>query len=140
MHLRASLTKFWAYSSMLLVTGIILFLFGYVFTGAGTISWEFLSQPPRSGTGGGRRNLASHCGEPVLYGDSHCPGRNPCCCATALFYGVLLQRTQDGGINPHGNQWLPGIPSIVLGLFAYSFLVRTWPGALHPCPLVWLWP
>ena len=31
MHLRASLTKFWAYSSMLLVTGIILFLFGYVF-------------------------------------------------------------------------------------------------------------
>ena len=48
MHLRASLTKFWAYSSMLLVTGIILFLFGYVFyRGAGTISWEFLSQPPR---------------------------------------------------------------------------------------------
>ena len=48
MHLHASLTKFWAYSSMLLVTGIILFLFGYVFyRGAGTISWEFLSQPPR---------------------------------------------------------------------------------------------
>ena len=48
MHLRASLTKFWAYSSMILVTGIILFLFGYVFyRGAGTISWEFLSQSPR---------------------------------------------------------------------------------------------
>ena len=53
MHLRASLTKFWAYSSMLLVTGIILFLFGYVFyRGAGTNSWEFCPSRPGERYGG----------------------------------------------------------------------------------------
>lgn len=85
MHLRASLTKFWAYSSMLLVTGIILFLFGYVFyRGAGTISWEFLSQPPRGAVLGEEGGIW-----PAIVGSL-------CFTATA----------------------------IVLGLFAYSFLVR----------------
>ena len=132
MHLRASLTKFWAYSSMLLVTGIILFLFGYVFTGGRHHQLGILSQPPRERYWGGRRNLASHCGEPVLYGDSHCPGRNPCCCHSTL-YGVLLQRTQDGGINPHGNPVYFGNPVHCPGTVCLQ-LPGAGPGlgALHP--------
>lgn len=133
MHLRASLTKFWAYSSMLLVTGIILFLFGYVFTGGQAPSaGNFCPSRPGERYWGGRRNLASHCGEPVLYGDSHCPGRNPCCCHSTL-YGVLLQRTQDGGINPHGNPVYFGNPVHCPGTVCLQ-LPGAGPGlgALHP--------
>ena len=46
--MKGKMTKLWAYVSIALVVASILFLFVYVFIrGAGTITWEFLSQPPK---------------------------------------------------------------------------------------------
>ena len=44
---RGHLTRLWAYGSMVLVAGVIVFLFAFVFyEGSSVISWEFLTQAP----------------------------------------------------------------------------------------------
>ena len=125
MHLRASLTKFWAYSSMLLVTGIILFLFGYVFyRGAGTISWEFLSQPPRGAVLGEEGGIwPAIVGSLCFTATAIVLGGIPAV-ATALFMVFYCKGRRTAGLIRMVIQCISGIPSIVLGLFAYSFLVR----------------
>ena len=125
MHLRASLTKFWAYSSMLLVTGIILFLFGYVFyRGAGTISWEFLSQPPRGAVLGEEGGIwPAIVGSLCFTATAIVLGGIPAV-ATALFMVFYCKGRRMAGLIRMVIQCISGIPSIVLGLFAYSFLVR----------------
>ena len=125
MHLRASLTKFWAYSSMLLVTGIILFLFGYVFyRGAGTISWEFLSQPPRGAVLGEEGGIwPAIVGSLCFTATAIVLGGIPAV-ATALFMVFYYKGRRTAGLIRMVIQCISGIPSIVLGLFAYSFLVR----------------
>ena len=46
--MKGKAVKAWAYISIALVVASILFLFAYVFIqGSGTITWEFLSQPPK---------------------------------------------------------------------------------------------
>ena len=124
MHLRASLTKFWAYSSMLLVTGIILFLFGYVFyRGAGTISWEFLSQPPRGAVLGEEGGIwPAIVGSLCFTATAIVLGGIPAV-ATALFMVFYCKGRRTAGLIRMVIQCISGIPSIVLGLFAYSFLV-----------------
>ena len=125
MHLRASLTKFWAYSSMLLVTGIILFLFGYVFyRGAGTISWEFLSQPPRGAVLGEEGGIwPAIVGSLCFTATAIVLGGIPAV-ATALYMVFYCKGRRMAGLIRMVIQCISGIPSIVLGLFAYSFLVR----------------
>ena len=125
MHLRASLTKFWAYSSMILVTGIILFLFGYVFyRGAGTISWEFLSQSPRGAVLGEEGGIwPAIVGSLCFTATAIVLGGIPAV-ATALFMVFYCKRRRTEGLIRMVIQCISGIPSIVLGLFAYSFLVR----------------
>ena len=125
MHLRASLTKFWAYSSMILVTGIILFLFGYVFyRGAGTISWEFLSQSPRGDVLGEEGGIwPAIVGSLCFTATAIVLGGIPAV-ATALFMVFYCKRRRTEGLIRMVIQCISGIPSIVLGLFAYSFLVR----------------
>ena len=125
MHLRASLPKFWAYSSMILVTGIILFLFGYVFyRGAGTISWEFLSQSPRGAVLGEEGGIwPAIVGSLCFTATAIVLGGIPAV-ATALFMVFYCKRRRTEGLIRMVIQCISGIPSIVLGLFAYSFLVR----------------
>ena len=123
--MKGKMTKLWAYVSIALVVASILFLFVYVFIrGAGTITWEFLSQPPKGailGMEGGvwPAIVGSLCftavaivlgGIPAiaaaLYIVFYCENRR----IEKAFHTVIL--------------CISGIPSIVLGLFAYSFLVR----------------
>lgn len=117
--------RLWAWISFVLVMAVIVFLFVFVFVqGAGTISWEFLSQPPRGaimGTEGGIWPAIAGSfaftltavvlgGIPAiasaLYIVFYCKNKT----IIRLFHGVI--------------RGISGIPSIVLGLFAYSFLVR----------------
>ena len=116
MHLRASLTKFWAYSSMLLVTGIILFLFGYVFyRGAGTISWEFLSQSPRGAVLGEEGGIwPAIVGSLCFTATAIVLGGIPAV-ATALFMVFYCKRRRTEGLIRMVIQCISGIPSIVLG-------------------------
>ena len=117
--------RIWALISFRLVMAVIVFLFVYVgIQGAGTISWEFLTQPPRGAILGLEGGIW-----PAIAGSL-------CFTLTAVVLGGIpavawalylvfycrsrtLERLLHGVI-----RCIAGIPSIVLGLFAYSFLVQ----------------
>ena len=117
--------RIWTLISFGLVMAVIVFLFVYVgIQGAGTISWEFLTQPPRGAILGLEGGIW-----PAIAGSL-------CFTLTAVVLGGIpavawalylvfycrsrtLERLLHGVI-----RCIAGIPSIVLGLFAYSFLVR----------------
>lgn len=119
------LTKTWAYLSFLLVAAIILFLFGYVFyQGAGTISIEFLTETPKGlilGEEGGI--FPAIVGSFMFTATAIVLGGIPAV-ATALYLVFFCKNTRTEHIMHAVVQSISGIPSIVLGLFSYSFLVR----------------
>lgn len=125
MHLRAWLTRLWAYASMILVVCVILFMFGYVFyRGAGTISWEFLSQAPRGAVLGEEGGIwPAIVGSLCFTGTAVVLGGIPAV-ATAMFMVFYCRNPRTSVVIRMVIQCISGIPSIVLGLFAYSFLVR----------------
>ena len=123
--MRGKLTKVWAYASIALVVGIILFLFIYVFIqGAGTISWEFLSQPPKGAILGMEGGIwpaiaGSLCFTAVAIVLGGIPA-----IAAALYIVFYCKNKRLVKAFHAVIRCISGIPSIVLGLFAYSFLVR----------------
>lgn len=123
--MRAVLTKIWAYASMTLVVCIILFLFGYVFyRGAGTISWEFLTEAPKGAVLGEEGGIfPAIVGSLCFTATAIVLGGVPAI-ATALFMVFYCKSKKLNGTIRTVIQCISGIPSIVLGLFAYSFLVR----------------
>ena len=123
--MRGTLTKLWAYGSMLLVAAIVLFLFGYVFyQGAGTITVEFLTQAPRGAVLGEEGGISpAIVGSLCFTGTAVVLGGIPAI-ATALYLVFYCKSKRLAGAIRTVIQCISGIPSIVLGLFAYSFLVR----------------
>lgn len=119
------LTKAWAYVSFLLVASIILFLFGYVFCqGAGTISIEFLTEAPKGlvlGEEGGI--FPAIVGSFAFTATAIVLGGIPAL-ATALYLVFFCKNAKMERVMHSVIQSISGIPSIVLGLFSYSFLVR----------------
>jgi len=119
------LTKLWAYLSFGLVCGVILFLFGYVFyRGAGTISLEFLTESPKGlvlGEEGGiwPAIVGSFCFTATAIVLGSIPA-----VATALYLVFYCKNKRLDHIVHLVIQCISGIPSIVLGLFSYSLLVR----------------
>ena len=125
MHWKARLVKYWAYLSMGLVTAIILFLFGYVFyQGADTISWEFLTQAPSGAVLGEEGGIwPAIVGSLFFTATAVVLGSIPAV-ATALYMVFYCKSRRLELLVRMVVQCISGIPSIVLGLFAYSFLVR----------------
>ncbi len=121
----AGFTKFWAYAGFGLVCGVILFLFGYVFyRGAGTISVEFLTEAPKGlvlGEEGGI--FPAIIGSLFFTGTAVVLGGIPAI-ASALYLVFYCKNKKAERLLHLVIQCISGIPSIVLGLFAYSFLVR----------------
>lgn len=124
-HWRAKLTQLWAYLGIGLVLGIVLFLFGYVFAqGAAVIDWEFLTTAPRGAVLGEEGGIW-----PAIAGSfaftlvAVVLGGIPAI-ATALFMVFCCRSRRLEGAIRLVVQCISGIPSIVLGLFSYSFLVR----------------
>lgn len=119
------LTKLWAYASFLLVTAIIFFLFGYVFyRGAGTISIEFLTESPKGlilGEEGGI--FPAIIGSFMFTATAVILGGIPAV-ATALYLVFFCKSSKIEQMLHAVIQSISGVPSIVLGLFSYSFLVR----------------
>lgn len=119
------LMKAWAYISILIVLGVIAFLFLFVLIqGFDTISWEFLTQPPRGAVLGEEGGIfpaivGSLCftGEAVLLA-------SPLAVATALYVVFYSKSRRGAALIRLAVQCMSGMPSIVLGLFSYSFLVR----------------
>ena len=123
--MKGRMTKLWAYVSIALVVASILFLFVYVFIrGAGTITWEFLSQPPKGailGMEGGvwPAIVGSLCFTAVAIVLGGIPA-----IAAALYIVFYCENRRIEKAFHTVIRCISGIPSIVLGLFAYSFLVR----------------
>lgn len=123
--MKGKMTKLWAYISIALVVASILFLFVYVFIrGAGTITWEFLSQPPKGailGMEGGvwPAIVGSLCFTAVAIVLGGIPA-----IAAALYIVFYCENRRIEKAFHTVIRCISGIPSIVLGLFAYSFLVR----------------
>lgn len=123
--MKGKMTKLWAYVSIALVVASILFLFVYVFIrGAGTITWEFLSQPPKGailGMEGGvwPAIVGSLCFTAVAIVLGGIPA-----IAAALYIVFYCENRRIEKAFHTVIRCISGIPSIVLGLFAYSFFVR----------------
>ena len=123
--MKGKMTKLWAYVSIALVVASILFLFVYVFIrGAGTITWEFLSQPPKGailGMEGGvwPAIVGSLCFTAVAIVLGGIPA-----IAAALYIVFYCENRRIEKAFHTVIRCISGIPSIVLGRFAYSVLVR----------------
>ena len=122
---RGHLTRLWAYGSMVLVAGVIVFLFAFVFyEGSSVISWEFLTQAPSGAVLGEEGGIwPAIVGSLCFTATAVVLGGIPAI-ATALFLVFYCRRRRVYGLIRLVVQCISGIPSIVLGLFAYSFLVR----------------
>lgn len=125
MHFRAKLTQLWAYAGMGMAAAAVLFLFLYVFAqGASAISWEFLTQLPKGAVLGEEGGIF-----PAIMGSiaftltAIVLGTIPAI-ASALFMVFYCRSQRLEAAIRLVVQCISGIPSIVLGLFSYSFLVR----------------
>lgn len=125
MHFRAKLTQLWAYAGMGMAAAAVLLLFFYVFAqGASAISWEFLTQPPKGAVLGEEGGIF-----PAIMGSiaftltAIVLGTIPAI-ASALFMVFYCRSQRLEAAIRLVVQCISGIPSIVLGLFSYSFLVR----------------
>jgi phosphate transport system permease protein len=125
MRVKELLVKLWAYLSITLVVAVIAFLFLFVFVqGFGTINWEFLTQPPRGAVLGEEGGIfpaivGSLCFTGVAVVLASFPA-----IATALYVVFYSKSHRGSALIRMVVQCMSGIPSIVLGLFSYSFLVR----------------
>lgn len=125
MRFRARLTALWAWAGITLVIGTVLFLFLYIFyQGAETISWEFLTEAPRGAVLGEEGGIFPAIVGSLLFTITGLVLGGIPAIATALFVVYYCENRRMEGIIRMVVQCIAGIPSIVLGLFAYSFLVR----------------
>lgn len=125
MHIRGLLTKIWAYAGIIIVTAVIIFLFAFIFIkGSSTISPEFLTKPPSGlvlGSEGGI--LPAITGSLAFTATAIVIGAVPAI-ATALYLVFICRNRKTENLIHLVVQCIAGIPSIVLGLFAYSLFVR----------------
>ena len=125
MHFLSKIVKGWVYVSIVLVIAVIVFLFGYVFyKGHSAISWEFLTQSPKGavlGTEGGI--FPAIIGSLCFTGMAVLLASIPAVIA-ALYLVFFCRSKRIYKILSLVIQCISGIPSIVLGLFAYSYLVK----------------
>ncbi len=126
MKLRGKIIKIWAYSSMLLVVALIIFLFGIVFyEGYDSISLEFLTTAPKGAVLGSEGGIwPAIAGSIWFTGTAVILGGIPAI-ASALYIVFFCRNHKIAAIFHSVIQSIAGIPSIMLGLFSYSFFVRT---------------
>lgn len=117
--------KYWSWISILLVAAVILFLFGYVFwAGAGVMSIEFLTAAPSGAVLGEEGGVfPAIVGSLVFTLTAVVLGSIPAV-ATALYIVFYCKSERIYKLIRLIIQCIAGIPSIVLGLFSYSFLVK----------------
>ncbi|WP_369282921.1 phosphate ABC transporter permease PstA [Oscillibacter sp. GMB15532] len=125
MKCKAFLVRSWAYLSMALVAAVILFLFGYVFVQGGpVITWEFFTASPSGSVLGSEGGIwPAIAGSLCFTATAVVLGGIPAI-ATALYLVFFCQSKLLRTVIQMVIQNIAGIPSIVLGLFAYSLLVR----------------
>ena len=125
MRWRGRALALWATVSVALVVATPLFLFGYVLLkGAGVISWEFLTQAPSGAVLGERGGIMPAIAGSLWFTLLACLLGGVPAIATAVYVEFLCPSPRMGALVRGVVQCMSGIPSIVLGLFSYSLLVR----------------
>lgn len=124
-RLAGLIVRGWAYAGMGLVCAVVLALFGYVFyKGAPAISWDFLTQAPSGLVLGEEGGIwPAIVGSVWFTSTAVVLGGIPAIACAAYLAFYCKSRRLKGAVRLVV-QCMAGIPSIVLGLFAYSFLVR----------------
>jgi len=126
MRAKTCLVRIWAVSACAITFGAIFFLFAYIFIrGAGAVSWEFLTDVPRGlviGTEGGI--LPAIVGS-LFYTLIASAFAALLGIATALYQVFYCASSRLSSAIALVMQCMAGVPSIVMGLFGYSFLVLT---------------
>lgn len=123
--MKGRITRLWAYVSILLVFGVILFLFVYIYAqGHETVTLEFLTQPPRGAILGLEGGIwPAIAGSLCFTGVAVLIGGLPAI-ATALYLVFYCENARLEKLLHLIIHCISGVPSIVLGLFSYSLLVR----------------
>jgi phosphate transport system permease protein len=126
MKVKTLLIRIWAISACLLTFGTIFFLFAYVFVnGASSVTWEFLTESPKGmiiGTEGGI--LPAIVGSLWYTGIACIFGAILGIC-TAVYQVYYCKNKKLSEAIALVMQCMAGVPSIVMGLFGYTLLVRT---------------
>ena len=126
MRAKVTLVKIWAVAACALTLGTIFFLFAYVFVnGASSITWEFLTESPKGmiiGTEGGI--LPAIVGSLWYTGIACIFGAILGIC-TAVYQVYYCKNKKLSEAIALVMQCMAGVPSIVMGLFGYTLLVRT---------------
>ena len=126
MKAKVTLVRIWAVSACALTLGTIFFLFAYIFYhGAGAITWEFLTESPKGmviGTEGGI--LPAIVGSIWYTGIASLFGAVLGIC-TAIYQVYYCRSEKFAEAIALVMKCMAGVPSIVMGLFGYSLLVRT---------------
>lgn len=122
----SKLVRFWAYAAMAITGMVIIFLFAYVlYQGAGVISWEFVTDAPRGAVLGSEGGIwPAIAGSLWFTGTAIALGGLPAL-ATSFYLVFYCKSKRIYAFIRMVIQNIAGIPSIVLGLFSYSLLVRT---------------
>ncbi len=119
------IVRAWAICGFVVVAGVIVFLFGYVFwQGAGCISWEFLTESPSGAVLGSEGGIF-----PAIVGSAWFTGcaliiAAPLAVSVAAWRVFLVRRAWLARAVGRIMSVAAGAPSIVMGLFAYAVLVR----------------
>ena len=126
MRAKVILVKIWAVAACALTLGTIFFLFAYIFfNGAEAITWEFLTESPKGmviGTEGGI--LPAIVGSAWYTGIASLFGAVLGIC-TAIYQVYYCRNEKVAGAIALVMKCMAGVPSIVMGLFGYTLLVRT---------------
>ncbi len=126
MRFSAKFVKSWAYISMAVTVLVIVFLFAYVFfMGSGAISLAFITEMPRGAVLGSEGGIwPAIAGSLWFTGTALILGGIPAL-ATAVCLVFYCKDKRIYNFIRSVIQSIAGIPSIALGLFSYSLLVRT---------------
>ena len=126
MKAKVTLVKLWAVAACFLTLGTIFFLFAYIFLhGAEAITWEFLTESPKGmviGTEGGI--LPAIVGSVWYTGIASLFGAVLGIC-TAIYQVYYCRNQRIADAIALVMKCMAGVPSIVMGLFGYTLLVRT---------------
>lgn len=121
----ARLVQAWAYASITLVIGTVVFLFAYVFVqGASCISWDFIFDSPSGAILGTEGGVFPAIAGSIWFSVCALVIAAPLAIGTAIFTTFYCKHRTIAAAIRRIIACTAGAPSIVLGLFAYMLLVN----------------
>lgn len=119
------LIRIWAWLSIGLLLAIVVFLFAFIFyQGAGRITPEFLTASPTGAVLGSEGGIFPAIAGSFAFTTCAVVLASIPAIATALYLVFFCKNRKKKALMRLAVQCLAGIPSIVLGLFAYSVFVK----------------